>query len=204
MSVQDALRDALHQVDHYEPSPDLFWRVQRSIEEDHAHRRRIRLAIALVTGGVVAIAGYVAVFLEFVDGEPTMPWWSLELLTTAILIALVLVLGPLIRRFGKLYAGAVFAANPPTTQRFLALIDIAYYLIFAGFILLSSHFEPWPEWVRPGGFRVHVEFALERVGVLLVMMGVLHSLTIVTLPVIGLVFSSGRQRAEGDEPTGTS
>jgi hypothetical protein len=190
MSVQEQLREALHQVDAYEPSPDLFWRVRRSIEEDRAHRRRVRLAAGLVTLGLVAVGTYVAFFLEVIDGAFTMPWWSLEVLTAALMVTLVLVLGPLVRRFGRLYAGAVFSAHPPTSQRFLALLDIAYYLIFSALILMSTSVEPRREWLRPDGLAHQLEWSTERIGVLLLLMGVLHSLTLVALPVIGLVFST--------------
>jgi hypothetical protein len=191
VSVQDQLREALHRVDAYEPSPDLFWRVQRSIEEDRAHRRRIRLAVGLVAVSLVAVGVYVSVFLEVIDGEATMPWWSLEILTVAVMVALVLVLGPLVRRFGALYAGAVFSAHPPTSRRFLALLDIAYYLIFSALILMSTSVEPRREWLRADGLAQQLEWSTERIGVLLILMGILHSLTLVALPVIGLVFSTG-------------
>ena len=43
-----------------------------------------------------------------------MSWWVLEILVTLLLVVLVAVLGPLIKRFGKSYAGDVFRANPRT------------------------------------------------------------------------------------------
>ena len=48
----------------------------------------------------------------------------------AFLITIVLVLGPLIKRYGKGYAADVFRANPRTGKSYLVLMDIAYYLIF--------------------------------------------------------------------------
>ena len=51
MTVEQRLRDALHRADGYAPSPDLFARVQRSIEEDRAHRRRMgKITIGIGAG----------------------------------------------------------------------------------------------------------------------------------------------------------
>lgn len=43
-----------------------------------------------------------------------MAWWQLELVTAVVLVAIVGGLGPLIKRFGRAYAGDVFRANPRT------------------------------------------------------------------------------------------
>ncbi|MBI2237588.1 MAG: hypothetical protein HYU54_03565, partial [Actinobacteria bacterium] len=51
MSLEERLREVLRRTDEYEPSPDLFARVRRSIEEDAAHRRRIRRAVASALTG---------------------------------------------------------------------------------------------------------------------------------------------------------
>jgi hypothetical protein len=194
VSVEDLLRDTLHGADRYAPSPDLFERVQRSIEEDGAHRRRIRLAAAAVVTGGALVAVYLSALAERVDGRVTWPWWSLELLTTTLLVILVLVLGPLIRRFGRIYAAAVFAAHPPTARRFLTLLDIAYYLVFCAYLLIETRIEPELAWLRPDGLAQHATHLTERVAGMLLLMGLLHSITIVTLPVIGVVFADSWRR----------
>jgi hypothetical protein len=43
-----------------------------------------------------------------------MSWWVVELVTNVELVLIVVVLGPLIKRFGRAYAGDVFRANPRT------------------------------------------------------------------------------------------
>jgi multisubunit Na+/H+ antiporter MnhB subunit len=194
MSVEQLLRESLHRADDYDPSPDLFARVQRSIEEDRAHRRRIRRVWLAVVAGVAVVVAYLAVMAEPLDGTITWPWWSLELLTTAVLLVIVLVLGPLIRRFGRIYAADVFRANPPTGDRFLALLDVAYYLVFVAMILLTASVSPEPAWLGPDGLTSYLEHAFMRVGDLLLVMGLLHSVTIMTLPVLGLVFTDGWRR----------
>jgi hypothetical protein len=116
VSVEQLLRQTLHRADTYEVSPDLFARVQRSIDEDLAHRRRVRLAVGWTLAGVLSVVVYLVAMAEVVDGRVSWPWWSLELLTAAILIVLILVVGPLIRRFGGIYASSVFAARPRSAQ----------------------------------------------------------------------------------------
>ena len=190
MSVEQLLRETLHRADTYQVSPDLFARVQRSIEEDRAHRRRVRTAVAWSLAGVLSVAAYLVALAEVADGRVTWPWWSLELLTAAILITLILVLGPLIRRFGGIFAASLFTAHPPTAPHFLRVLDVAYYLVFTAFVLLEIQVVPREEWLGPAGTAAHLQWLTERVGVMLLLMGVLHAVTIALLPVLGVVFSS--------------
>jgi len=67
--------------------------------------------------------------------EADMDWWILELITVGVMIAVVGVLGPLIKRFGKAYAADVFRANPRTGKSYLVLMDFAYYMIFGAYVL---------------------------------------------------------------------
>ena len=194
MSVEQLLRETLHRADDYDPSPDLFARVQRSIEEDRAHRRRMRQVRFAVAAGMAVVVAYLAVMAETVGGAVTWPWWSLELLTTSVMLVIVVVLGPLIRRFGRIYAADVFRANPPTGDRFLALLDIAYYLVFLAMILLTVSVSPERAWLGPDGLTSYLEHAFMRIGDLLLFMGLLHSVTIVVLPILGLVFADGWRR----------
>ena len=121
-----------------------------------------------------------------------MPWWALELIATIVLIAMALWLGPFIKRFGRAYAADVFRANPQTGKSYIVLTDIVYYLIFTAYILFTVRFEPersWqglvdPEQVQQGVFRL--------AGILLII-GVLHGLNIVLMPVLGRLFSLNRR-----------
>lgn len=195
MTVEQLLADALHGADDFLPSPDLFAKVQRSIEEDAAHRRRVRRALTWAAAGLVAAFTWVAVFLDIREGTATMPWWTVELLTVAILIALVVVLGPLIRRFGKVLALEVFRSNRETSQRFLTLLDIAYYLVFSAFILMTTNFSPQADWEGTLAGQLGGDGELFRIAGLLLLMGILHTLTIAALPVMGLIFASNWRRA---------
>jgi uncharacterized membrane protein len=199
VSVEQLLRQAMHGADTYEVSPDLFARVKRSIDEDRAHRRRVRMAVAWSLTGVLAVALYLGAMAEVVDGRVTWPWWSLELLTAVLMIVLILVIGPLIRRFGGIFAASVFTANRPTATHFLRVLDVAYYLTFSAFVAIEIRIVPRDEWLGPDGTAVHLDWVAGRIGVLLLLMGVLHAITIALLPVLGVVFSSiWRQLTPGE------
>ena len=201
MSVEQLLRDTLHEADRYSPSPDLFKRVQRSIEEDLAHRRRMRLVVALVAVALALVGAYLAATVEVVDGQPTWPWWALEFLVNLILVTLIVVLGPLIRRFGRIFSAAVFRANPPTARRFLALLDIAYYLVFLAYVLIEARIAPDAAWLAPGGLVDHLPHLMNRIAGMMMLMGILHSVTIVVLPLLGLIFADGWRRLPPEAPS---
>lgn len=112
-----------------------------------------------------------------------MSWWVVELGTNVILVAVVVVLGPLIKRFGRSYAGDIFRANPRTGKSYLVLMDVAYYLIFSAFILFTVTFQPPSEWRRD--IATVFEAEIVRLGGMLLLMGILHGLNVLTLPIIG-------------------
>ena len=102
--LEDRLRRTLTSDDSGRPSADLFARVRESIDEDR-HRRRARTRYLLTAAA--AVTALVAAFLvltPYENGRPAMPWWTLELFTTGVLIAMALWLGPFIKRFGRAYA----------------------------------------------------------------------------------------------------
>ena len=87
-----------------------------------------------------------------------MEWWILELITVAVMVAVVAVLGPLIKRFGKPYAADVFRVNPRTGKSYLVLMDFAYYMIFGAYVLFVIKWEPdagWEQTVNADG-PVHI------------------------------------------------
>ena len=130
-ALEERLRAALLvSAAQVEESPDLFARVKGSIEDD-AKRRTWRRQVGAVAGAAFAgLLGLIAAGFDFQEGELLMTWWMLELLTLAVLVTLVIVLGPFIKRFGRSYAAEVFRSNPSTGKSFLVLMDFACYLIF--------------------------------------------------------------------------
>lgn len=121
-----------------------------------------------------------------------MSWWVLELVTGVVLIGMALWLGPFIKRFGRAYAADVFRANPRTGKSFIVLTDIVYYLIFTAYILFTVRFEPERGWGRIVGAD-QVQASVFRIGGILLIIGILHGLNIVLMPVLGRMFSLNRR-----------
>ncbi len=128
-----------------------------------------------------------------------MSWWVVELVTNGLLLAVVFVLGPLIKRFGRAYAGDIFRANPRTGKSYLVLMDVAYYLIFISFVLFTVTFKPPTDWLQ---IASQLEDEVIRLGGMLLLMGVLHGLNVLTLPLVGRLLGLSRQLEE-DTPTET-
>ena len=198
----EAVHDALHDRGEIEPSADLFNRVVDSIDADRKRRRRRRGVVLL---WVVAVAFATVAVLTLsprnAEGVLTMPWWVLELAITAVLIAIALWLGPFIKRFGRAYAADVFHDNPLTGKSYIVLTDVVYYLIFTAYILFTVRFEA-PESGSISGLvtaeLVHQEVV--RIGGILLIIGILHGLNIVLMPVLGRLFSLNRRLPPGSLP----
>lgn len=189
-SLERRLRETLQSDISGLPSPDLFDRVFDSIADDRARRRHRRRVAA---GWLVAVlAAVLAVFtlIPRRNGEPAMAWWILELATTSLLIGLAFWLGPFIKRFGKAYAADVFHDNPQTGKSYIVLTDIVYYLIFTSYILFTIRFENSSDSAFVDAGLLRIETA--RVAGILLIIGVLHGLNLVLMPVLGQLFSINR------------
>jgi heme/copper-type cytochrome/quinol oxidase subunit 2 len=196
VTFEQLLTDTLHAIDDYAPSPDLFAKVQRSIEEDRTHRRRIRETILWLAAAVAAVVVYLLVTVRVEDGRVDMSFTSLELLVTAVMIAIVAVMGPAIRRFGQTYEQAVLGASRETGMQVLRLLDIAYYLVFGAYIVMTLQFTPprhLPFFDRQFADALLAE--VQRLGGLLLLMGLLHVVLLLALPVVGLVHRANLRRA---------
>ena len=175
-----------------EESPDLFARVKGSIE-DETKRRAWRRQVGAVAGVAVAgLLGLIASVTDYQEGELLMTWWILELLTTAVLVTVVIVLGPFIKRFGRSYAAEVFRSNPSTGKSFLVLMDFAYYLIFGAYILFTLVFDRFDDWPQVVG-AAQFQFELGKVGGIFLILGILHSANLLMLPIIGRLLTLNRQ-----------
>jgi type III secretory pathway component EscS len=192
-AVEDRLRDALARgAAAVHDSGDLFARVQLSIEEDRRLRRQRRRRIAVVACLVGALVSVVLALIDLEQGRFLMDWWVLELLSTGALVAIALWLGPLIKRFGRSYAADVFRANPRTGKSFIVLTDVAYYLIFFAYILFTVSYEPkggWDDVVTPS----QLQHETARLGGILLIIGLLHGLNLLALPVMGRLLTLNRR-----------
>lgn len=188
MTIEQRLIDALHELDDYRPSPDLFARVERSLAEDQAFRRRRLVSIISVVAGLALVSGWVGLSSQVgPTGRLVIQGWRLAVVFIAVAAAIVVVLAPNVRRFARSFVDEVFHLSPETGGRFLVVLDFAYYLIFAGLILVDA--DLWGL-----GRRLVLSAALEdlafRLGFLLVVMGALHVVNIAFLPVLGLIYNS--------------
>ena len=173
-------------------SADLVERMRLSIADDRLLRQQRHRGAGIllcIAGAVTAIA---AATIERREGELFMDWWILELIWFAVMVGLAFWLGPFIRRFGKAYAADVFRANPRTGKSFIVLMDVAYYLIFFAFILFTVRFEPEPDWDSTVNAN-QLQACTVRLGGILLIVGLLHGLNVLTLPVMGRIFTLNRR-----------
>ena len=124
-----------------------------------------------------------------------MNWWVLELITFGSLVLALVVLGPLIKRFGRSYAADVFRANPRTGKSYIVLMDIAYYLIFSAYILFTTVFEQQDGWAQTVNAE-QLRYGSLRIGGMLLIMGILHGANVLSLPIIGRLLGLGRRLDE--------
>jgi hypothetical protein len=199
-AVEQRLRDALFdEADALDESEDLFARVALSIEDDRQMQRQRRRRIAVIGCLVGAIVAVVLATTERTKGELVMDWWILELMWFAGMVFLALWLGPFIRRFGKSYAADVFRANPRTGKSFIVLMDVAYYLIFFAFILFTVQFAPDSDWGETVN-AAQLQACAVRLGGILLIVGVLHGLNVLMLPIIGRILTLNRRLDEENPP----
>ncbi|MGH9225427.1 MAG: hypothetical protein ACRD2W_16960 [Acidimicrobiales bacterium] len=202
--LEERLHDALmHGAQHVDESPDLFARVRLSIEDDRRRRRQRRRLAVIGAALAGAIGALIFAVTDTRQGELLMDWWVLELMTNVLLVGVALWLGPLIKRFGKSYAADVFRANPRTGKSFIVLTDIAYYLIFFAFVLFTVSFELKGDWTETvSGAQLQHETA--RVGGILLILGILHGLNLIALPIMGRVLTLNRRLDEDTPPASPS
>ncbi len=200
-AVEQRLRDALvDEADGLAQSDDLFARVALSIDDDRRLRRQRRRRLAVIGCLAGAVAAVALSTTERTKGEIVMDWWILELLWFSGMVFLALWLGPFIKRFGKSYAADVFRANPRTGKSFIVLMDVAYYLIFFAFILFTVKFEPDAGWADTVN-AAQLQAVTIRLGGILLIVGLLHGLNVLMLPMIGRILTLNRQLDEQTPPS---
>ncbi|MBI1875159.1 MAG: hypothetical protein HYS05_14900 [Acidobacteria bacterium] len=191
--LEERLRDALFAgASQIEESPDLFARIKGSIEDERT-RRAWRWRVARVAAAaVVALMALVAAVTEYRKGALLMDWWILELITAGVLVVIVIVLGPFIKRFGRSYAAEVFRANPSTGKSFIVLMDFAYYLIFGAYVLFTPVFQRPSSWT-PSVSAAQLKVETMKVAGIFLLMGGLHGVNLLILPIIGRLLMLNRQ-----------
>ena len=188
MTTEERLVDALHQADSFQPSPDLYTRLERSIAEDRTHRRRILGWSLGALAGLAMIASWVIVSLQpGPGGSPTIEGWRLVIAYLALIGGVIAGLGPHLRRFGAGFLEGVFLLDEDTGRTFVRVLDVAYYAAFTGLVLVDA--DQWDldeTLVLWDGLKER----LDNVAFVLLAMGLLHVMNLVVLPFIGPVFNS--------------
>jgi hypothetical protein len=189
--IERQVKDALSRFDRVEGAPDLLDRIELAVEEDERRRLRTRRVVAAASIAVIAAIGSITWMLQ---GGTDMDWWILELITTAALFGIAFVLGPLIRRYGKSYVADAFAPNVSTGKTFIVLADVAYYLIFTAYILITTSFQQRTAWGVFGDVTAdQVQHEVVRIGGILAIIGALHAVNLFLMPVVGRLLSRNRQ-----------
>lgn len=191
MTTEQRLIEAFDAARGFEPSPDLWSRVVHSIEEDGRHRRRVWTSALAVAATLLAAIAVAATSITSSAMGRRIDWRVLEALEVGVLAVLIVTLGPAIRRFGRGYAHDILAAEPAMATALLRLLDVAYYLLFAGYVLVTARLSA-PDAFQLAHLGTQVEEAAMRLGGLLLVMGVLHTATFMVLPLIGLVINANR------------
>lgn len=192
MNIEQRLIEVFQTSAMIEPTPDLFARVVHSIEEDRQHRQRIVRSVSVLLAAALAVVGVGALAVEsgrfgrFVH-RPTM-----EALEAVVMIALLLVLGPAIRRFGRGYAQDLWPSSTTMPRSLLRLLDVAYFLVGIGYILVTTEFK-FSDGLLDGRLAGQLEAAGLRFGGLLLLLGVLHAATLFMLPIVALIDNSTRR-----------
>jgi hypothetical protein len=184
------------------PAPDLSARVWHSVEVDRRRGRgrwwrRLAAGVGGVTVTAFLIWGMTGSSSARPQGGTNVSWWMLELATTAVLVAIAIWLGPFIKRYGRAYAADVFHDNPLTGKSYIVLTDIVYYLIFIAYIMFTMRFEPELGWGYAREVTAdQIGHEVRRVAGILLIIGVLHGVNIVLLPVLGRLFALNRRLPE--------
>lgn len=191
MSIDDRLQQTFGRIGRVEPSDDLWSRVVHSIEEDRRHRRRVVGTAIAVLASVAVIVAVGAMSLESGPSGRFLDGTTLMALETTLLLVMMLTLGPAIRRFGRGYAGDLWPPASPTPGALLKLLDIAYLLVFSGYVLITTDLADVGA-AAPDLVADQIQHAAWRLGGMLLLIGVLHAVTIAVLPAVALVANSTR------------
>lgn len=191
MNVEQRLIEVFQTSERVEPTPDLFSRVVHSIEEDRRHRRRVAQTVTVLVGTTLAMftIGTLSIeagrFGRYVH-RPTM-----EILETGALTLVLVVLGPAIRRFGRGYAGDLWPTATVTPRAIIRLLDVAYYLVGFGYVMLSARFE-FGDGLLDDRLAEQMSSASMRVAGLIVGLGILHAVTFFVLPLLAFIDNNTR------------
>ena len=130
-----------------------------------------------------------------------MAWWVPEVTRVVVLAGGAVLVQQLIRRYGVGYAEYVFRSTPGAGTAFLALADIAYYLIVVAYIAFSVKVHRFN-----GSEAAHLQNVVATIGGLALIIGLLHAFNVFALPRVGAALAGrrngtkSRRHRPGPEP----
>lgn len=192
MNIEQRLIEVFQTSAMVEPTPDLFRRVVHSIEEDRRHRQRVVRSLSVLVAAVIAVVGVGALSVDEGQFGRFVHRPSMEALEAVVMAALLIVLGPAIRRFGRGYAQDLWPSNPTMPRSLLRLLDVAYFLVGAGYVLVTTEFQ-FGDHLLDDRLAGQLEEAGLRIGGLLLLLGLLHAATLFLLPLVALIDNSTRR-----------
>lgn len=188
VAVETRLQQVLSAADEFQPAPDLWERVEASLVEDgerRARRRRLVLAVAAVAIALAAVA-----LRGGVLGGAVFEWRLFELVESLVMIAIVVGIRPLLDDAGRDFLRAVFRGSEVAAENLVSLLDVAWNLVFLGMVVMTVTWEPS---VPVGASAAHqVGQAFDRISALLFTMGLLHGITFMTMPLVGVAWMAAR------------
>ncbi|HKJ55730.1 MAG TPA: hypothetical protein VJ978_07055, partial [Nitriliruptoraceae bacterium] len=188
VAVETRLQQVLSAADDFQPAPDLWERVEASLVEDAERRgRRRRLVLAVVA---VAIALAAAALRGGVLGGAVFEWRLFELVESLVMIAIVVGIRPLLDDAGRDFLRAVFRGSESAAVNLVSLLDVAWNLVFLGMVVMTVAWEPSVPVFSSAAHQV--DQAFDRISALLFTMGVLHGITFMAMPVVGLAWMAAR------------
>jgi hypothetical protein len=191
MNIEQRLSRALQHVDDVDPSPDLWARVVHSIDEERRHRRRLITTTATIFTALAAVVVAAVFALDTNEHGRYIDRPTLEVLEAVVLCVVALALGPAIRKFGRGFTNDLWPTGSPVPGGLLRLLDVAYYLVLAGYILLSTEFHFGADWSAET-LANQLHDSAGRLGGLFLIVGLLHAHTIAALPFVALIDNSTR------------
>ncbi len=129
-----------------------------------------------------------------------MDWQTLELLKFVALAILAIGLHLFIRWFGKNYATDIFGATPEVGKHFLILADVAYYLIFAAYVLFNVHFVRPERWGSDQASASQLQDSVGSIAGICLIIGILHGINVFVLPFIGSILALRKKLMEPRAP----
>lgn len=118
-----------------------------------------------------------------------------ELGTLVVMILVIVSVHVLLRRLGSRYVARLFTNSPGAGRSFLALGDVAYYLIFLSYAFFTTSFDS----LSGETFTDQAQRSVNKLAGLMLIMGVMHGLNLLLLPVLAKLVPTSHDDPESPQ-----